>query len=132
MILDNLNLLVFYHSEPGVRELRTVLRDGEPWFVTVDVCRALEVKNARDAVARLDDDEKNTVVLTDGNRGNPNVTIVNEPGLYTLVLGSRKPEAKATVFSCPAHLRFREKKRCESAIPVIFPPIGQKSYVYKA
>lgn len=46
-------------------------------------------------VARLDDDEKNTVVLTDGNRGNPNVTIVSEPGLYALVLGSRKPEAKA-------------------------------------
>lgn len=75
--------------------VRTVFRDGEPWFVAADVCRALEVKNARDAVARLDDDEKNTVVLTDGNRGNPNVTIVNEPGLYTLVLGSRKPEAKA-------------------------------------
>ena len=59
-----------------------------------DVCRALEVKNARDAVARLDDDEKNTVVLTDGNRGNPNVTVVSEPGLYALVLSSRKPEAK--------------------------------------
>lgn len=67
--------------------------DGEPWFVAADVCRALEISNSRDAVARLDEDEKNTVVLTDGNRGNPNMTIVNEPGLYTLVLGSRKPEA---------------------------------------
>lgn len=76
-------------------EIRTITKDGEPWFVAADVCRALEISNSRDAVARLDEDEKNTVVLTDGNRGNPNMTIVNEPGLYTLVLGSRKPEAKA-------------------------------------
>lgn len=39
---------------------------------------------------------------------------------------------KSSKSHAPAHLRFREKKRCESAIPVIFPPIGQKSYVYKA
>ena len=59
------------------------------------MCKALEINNNRDAISRLDDDEKNTVALTDGNRGNPNTTIINEPGLYTLVLGSRKPEAKA-------------------------------------
>lgn len=76
-------------------EVRTITRDGEPWFVAADVCRVLEILNPRDATARLDEDEKNTVVLTDGNRGNPNVTIINEAGLYTLVLGSRKPEAKA-------------------------------------
>lgn len=75
--------------------IRTIMRDGEPWFVAADVCKALEINNNRDAISRLDDDEKNTVVLTDGNRGNPNTTIINEPGLYTLVLGSRKPEAKA-------------------------------------
>ena len=55
----------------------------------------MDVVNSRDAVARLDADEKNTVVLTDGTPGNPQKTIVNEPGLYTLILGSRKPEAKA-------------------------------------
>ena len=64
---------------------------SEPWFVAADVCRALDVVNSRDAVARLDADEKNTVVLTDGTPGNPQKTIVNEPGLYTLVLGSSKP-----------------------------------------
>lgn len=84
---------VFESAQFG--QVRTVQKDGEPWFVAADVCRALEVKNGRDAVARLDDDEKNTVGLTDGNRGNPNITIINEPGLYSLVLGSRKPEAKA-------------------------------------
>ena len=71
------------------------MKDGEPWFVAADVCRALKINNSHDAIKRLDDDEKNTVALTDGNRGNPNKTIINEPGLYTLVLGSRKPEAKA-------------------------------------
>ena len=84
---------VFENSDFG--KVRVVERNGEPWFVAADVCRALDVVNSRDAVARLDTDEKNTVVLTDGTPGNPQKTVVNEPGLYTLILGSRKPEAKA-------------------------------------
>ena len=83
---------IFNNEQFG--EVRTILKDGEPWFVAADVCKALEIANSRDAVSRLDDDEKNTVVLTDGIRGNPQKVIVNEPGLYALVLGSRKPEAK--------------------------------------
>ena len=76
--------------------VRTVLRDGEPWFVASDVCRALEVGNPTQALSRLDEDEKSiTLISNEGIRGNPNMTIVSEPGLYTLVLGSRKPEAKA-------------------------------------
>lgn len=90
---DRMNeLTVFQNEQFG--QVRTIVKDGEPWFVSADVCRALEVKNARDAVARLDDDEKG-VVLTDTLGGQQNMTIVNEPGLYALVLGSRKPEAKA-------------------------------------
>lgn len=85
-------LQVFQNNQFG--EIRAVVKNGEPWFVAADVCKALDVKNNRDAINRLDGDEKNTVVLTDGNRGNPKTTIVNEPGLYTLVLGSRKPEAR--------------------------------------
>ncbi len=87
------NLQTYTSADFG--EVRTITREGEPWFVAADVCRALELTNSRMAVDRLDEDEKNTVSLTDGNRGNPNVTIINEPGLYALVLGSRKPEAKA-------------------------------------
>lgn len=90
--MDN-QMQTFNNEQFG--DVRTLLVDGEPWFVAADVCKALEIENSRDAVGRLDDDEKNTVVLTDGNRGNPQKTIVNEPGLYSLVLGSRKPEAKA-------------------------------------
>ena len=87
------DLQVFRNDEFG--EILTVEHDGDVWFIARDVCRALEIANSRDAIARLDEDEKNTVVLTDGNRGNPNMAIINESGLYSLVLSSRKPEAKA-------------------------------------
>ena len=86
-------LKIFESAEFG--EIRVAEINGEPWFIAADVCRALEVKNGRDAIARLDEDEKNTVVLTDGTPGNPNMAIINEAGLYALVLSSRKPEAKA-------------------------------------
>ena len=66
-----------------------------PWFILADVCRVLEIANPRDAAARLDDDERNTVAITDGSRGNPTQTIINEPGLYRLILTSRKAQAKA-------------------------------------
>lgn len=80
-------------SNPDFGEVRTLNIDGEPWFVASDVCKALDIDPT--STRRLDDDEKNTLRLTQGIPGNPNVTVVNEPGLYTLVLGSRKPEAKA-------------------------------------
>ena len=68
--------------------------NGEVWLVAKDVCDFLEIANARDAVSSLDDDEKNTVVISDGNRGNPNTNVINEAGLYKLTFRSRKPEAK--------------------------------------
>lgn len=64
---------------------------GEPWFVAADVLRTLALD--RKALERLDDDEKGVnSVHTPG--GSQEMTVVNEPGLYSLVLGSRKPEAK--------------------------------------
>ena len=84
---------VFNSSDFG--EVRTTIRDNEPWFVAADVCRALEIKNPSDALLRLDEDEKALVSIEGLSRGNDKGNIVNEPGLYTLVLGSRKPAAKA-------------------------------------
>jgi prophage antirepressor-like protein len=79
-------------------EFRMFDRDSEPWFVLVDACRALEIKNPSDAASRLDDDEKMTLTLTEdqsGVRGGPrSMTIINEPGLYSLILRSDKPSAK--------------------------------------
>lgn len=73
--------------------LRTSLINGEPWFVAKDVCEVLDITNSRDALNRIDEDEKG-VVLTDTHGGKQEVTAVNEPGLYSLILGSRKAEAK--------------------------------------
>lgn len=80
-----------FHGEAPVRVITG--EDGEPWFVAKDVCDILGISNNRDAIAALDDDEKNTVAISDGIPGNPNKTIVSEPGLYKLVMRSRKPEA---------------------------------------
>lgn len=85
-------IIPFNFEDNEVRTIRD--ESGEPWFVANDVCKVLEIANPRDAVARLDDDEKG-VVSTDTLGGRQSVTIVNEPGLYTLVLSSRKKEAKA-------------------------------------
>lgn len=78
-------------ENPDFGQVRTVTKDGEPWFVAADVCRALEHSNVTVALDRLDDDEKAKFSL--GLRGG-DTGCVNEPGLYSLVLGSRKPEAK--------------------------------------
>lgn len=75
------------------RQVRTVIINGEPWFVGKDVTDVLGIVNQRDAFSRLDDDERITVALPDGNRGNPNRTVVNEAGLYSLILRSDKREA---------------------------------------
>ena len=73
--------------------VRVVHKDGQPWFVAKDVCEILELGNTSQALARLDDDERNTIILNEGI-GNPGKAIVSEPGLYSLILASRKPEAK--------------------------------------
>lgn len=85
------NLQIFDNKEFG--QIRVIEQNGEPWFVAKDVCSILEIKNSRDAMSRLEDDEKG-VVLTDTLGGNQEVSTVNEYGLYSLVIGSRKPEAK--------------------------------------
>ena len=80
-------------------EVRTVTIGDEPWFVAADVCRALEMSNPSVVLGRLDDDEKMTLSSAEGHSGQRGgaqmLNVVNEPGLYSLVLGSRKPEAKA-------------------------------------
>lgn len=85
-------LKIFKSEQFG--EVRSIEQNGEILFVVSDVCKALDIKNHRDAVKRLDDDEKG-VALTDTLGGKQNLNIVNEYGLYNLVLASRKPEAKA-------------------------------------
>lgn len=73
--------------------IRVLMVQGEPWWLALDVCSALGINNARQTVKRLDRDERNTVILNDGKRGNPCRNIVSESGLYNLILRSDKPEA---------------------------------------
>lgn len=77
------------------RELRALLVDGEPWFIAADVCHQLDLSNVGQALAGLDDDEKGSITIDDGTPGNPTRATVSEAGLYSLILRSRKPEAKA-------------------------------------
>ena len=86
-----MDLQIFQNNVFG--QVRVVEQDGEPWFVAKDVCNCLELSNSRKALSRLDDDEKG-VTLSDTLGGRQEMATVNEYGLYSLVLSSRKPEAK--------------------------------------
>lgn len=88
----NTEIQTFNFNNNPVRTLTD--ENGDPWFVAKDVCDILEISNNRDAISQLDSDEKNTVVIPDGIPGNPNKTIISEPGLYKLIMRSRKPEAR--------------------------------------
>lgn len=76
------------------REVRTVVIDGEPWFVGADVCSILGYSRVANALRMLDADDLDTQLVS-GPDGLQRVSIINEPGLYSLILRSRKPEAKA-------------------------------------
>lgn len=82
------NLKIFTNPEFG--SIRVIEKDGEPWFVATDVCQILDLTNPTMVLSRLDEDERSKLNL--GRQGEANV--VNEYGLYNLILGSRKLEAK--------------------------------------
>lgn len=84
------NLQVFNYNDSAVR---TVQKDGEPWFVLKDVCSVLGIGNSRMAADRLEVDEKG-VSQIDTPGGTQDMTIISESGLYTVILRSDKPEAK--------------------------------------
>jgi prophage antirepressor-like protein len=77
----------------GVKPVRVLDRDGQPWWVLKDVCDVLTIGNSRDAANRLDDDEKG-VGQIDTLGGKQEMTIISESGLYSVILRSDKPEAR--------------------------------------
>ncbi|MBO5970938.1 MAG: hypothetical protein J6S14_20875 [Clostridia bacterium] len=85
-------VIEFYNEQFGV--IRSVVIDDEPWFVAADMCKVLGLDKVWNALQRLDDDEKGTTSISTLG-GRQEMSIVNEPGLYSLILGSRKSEAKA-------------------------------------
>lgn len=88
-------MIIFENEQFGA--IRAIEKDGEPWFVAADVCRALGLEQVTRAMDRLDDDERGLVKVTHPQSPTKtmNVNAVNEPGLYHLALCSNKPEAKA-------------------------------------
>ncbi|MEX4119650.1 phage repressor protein/antirepressor Ant, partial [Haemophilus influenzae] len=89
--------------------IRTFAINDDPWFVAKDICDALNISNARDAIAKLDDDEKMTVGLTDTLRNNTvgltdsignqvqSINLVSESGMYTLILRCRDAVKKGSI-----------------------------------
>lgn len=75
-------------------DVRVITKENEPWFVLNDVCKILELENSRNVTARLDNDEKDYVHIMDAIGRERETTIINESGLYSLILRSRKSEAK--------------------------------------
>ncbi len=89
--MNELQVFSFKSSQP----IRATTDDeGVVWFVAADVCQSLEIANSRDALSRLDDDEKDDVGITDAIGRRQTTSVINESGLYSLILTSRKPEAK--------------------------------------
>ncbi|CAJ0596460.1 unnamed protein product [Cylicocyclus nassatus] len=89
----NNEIFTFTNEEFNVH-MRTVQVDGEVWFVAKDIAEVLGYSNTRDAIAKhVDEEDKDSVAIYDG-KGNPNMTIINESGMYSLVLSSKLPTAK--------------------------------------
>jgi len=84
------NLQVFSYEG---KEVRTVQRGGEPWWVLKDVCEVLELSNSRMVAERMDEDEKGVSII-DTLGGKQELTVISESGLYNVILISRKPEAR--------------------------------------
>lgn len=89
--MTNLTNFIFDSEDGAALGVRSTVIDGEPWFVAADVCAVLGLKNTKQAVDRLDQEDK--AMLNIGLPGGE-TNVVNESGLYSLILGSRKPEAK--------------------------------------
>lgn len=89
--VKDLDIFTFDNSN-----VRAMVIENEPWFVGKDVASILGYKNTRDALSKhVDSEDKNTVAIHDGiTRGNPNQTIINESGVYSLIIGSKLPTAK--------------------------------------
>lgn len=83
------NIIPFEYESNSIRVVTNI--DGEPWWIASDVCAVLELTNPTEAIRGLDDDEKSTLRISEGG---PERNIINEPGLYSLIIRSNKPQAR--------------------------------------
>jgi prophage antirepressor-like protein len=87
--MSNLTQFAFQDNQ-----VRVLMLDNNPWFVASDVCKVLDLNNISQALTRLKDYEKSTIITNDVTGRNQEMAIMSEPGLYRLILTSRKPEAE--------------------------------------
>lgn len=91
--MENKQVQVFNNVKFG--DVRVIMQDEQPWFVGKDVASVLGYTNTRKALLdHVDNEDKKTVTIRDGNKGNPNQVIINESGLYFLIMSSKLPSAK--------------------------------------
>ena len=90
--MTNLSIFTFENHT-----VRTLSKDNEPWFIASDICKALKLENTTKAIKNLDDDEKALTLIQGLNRGNEQVNIISESGMYTLVLRCRDAVKKGTI-----------------------------------
>lgn len=83
------NIIPFEYESKSVRVVTD--NDGAPWWIASDVCAVLDLSNPTEAIRGLDDDEKSTLRISEGG---PERNIINEPGLYSLIIRSNKPQAR--------------------------------------
>ena len=91
--MQNQNIKVFENEQFG--KIRVVEKNNEPWFIAKDVCKALGLAQVSRAIQKLDEDEVTNSKVIDSIGREQKVNAISEAGMYSLVLVSRKPEAKA-------------------------------------
>lgn len=90
-----MNAMMLKEFRYGDKPVRTVMMNGDVYFLGDEIATLLGYVNSRKALKdHVDSEDKNTVTIRDGIRGNPNKTVINESGLYSLVLSSKLPDAK--------------------------------------
>lgn len=83
----------FVEEDNSINDFTAIEIDGDPWFVAIEVCTLLGIKNVSDAISSLDEDEKTTSVIPRGSRM-VKANLINESGLYNLVFRSKKESSK--------------------------------------
>lgn len=117
------NMQIFNYQN---NEVRTVEMNGEPWFVLKDVCEVLGISHITDTAKRMDEDEVGQTEVTDSMGRKQSTYIINESGLYNVILRSDKPEAKpfrkwVTSEVLPSIRMKRRLRRFALTMPLILP-----------
>lgn len=120
------DLKIFDNPEFG--KIRTIIMADIPWFIGKDVAEALGYSNTRDALGtHVNAEDKNTVAIRDGNKGNPNVVVINESGLYSLILSSKLPSAKAFKHWVTSEVLPSIRKTGQFTVPDVYAEVKMSS-----